>query len=1176
MAIGSDASSSVAFPQNPDDLIQPEEPVFLYEFQALPDPPDDYEFLKVRYGTVADGSQRTLRMAQMIVLMKHFFWGIRWGEPQQTAKTTRRAHSLKTLIKALWKLFYYMQDIHRPKSWDEVLNVHRDSGPRLLRYDLSPRPSPISRWFGIVPHNQTVILPAYSRPDGAPLDLPDILLQQYLYSADSFNDPSIFQPPLPPQLPFQQPPTHQQMHANFHFEPAPLPLPPPPTEEEQDMYTQDSLLAYIRGDQPIAYGQKRDAQGLETSPNKRRRDVSPGAPPAPHLSEPVFATRNILEWNWMPGLNPENVAPPFGEPEIGPIIPSTEPVYEKRAVSEAVEKAVMRLVYTDLERDPSVPSRQEPIRYLTAHTFADMLDLKIGSFSTIAKVKLSPLSFYWDPNGSMFPLRGRGPVWSANSCATDCVIVAGMLMDVGCTRIDRANNRASEFTDYEKAYIEITNAAWETFDEPMSIRVRDEFLQGFMNGQQHMKMGEPIPPWALWSQVTKGFAQFRYHHIERVTPCKCQAAQPFVNSHQGSCILPGYRSGDDKGVSAGTLIERCFYAKKLFACSNCGDPSGVTGERKIGQLPLRLVMTFDTKTRLRNHTQNTKFRYIDYENNKQVAHYRWIGGIYNNELHARVYWTDSKRGGENGTNLMMYDSELNKGVMAGGIPAFRPDDRVPTEWVDQKSIPLLFYERVMDPSRKLLATAHDAVYDMGNIIGRNKSILEAHVPWTSSNSEPEPEPWGRILSHAGERFNDFNPTWALNTQNTPTRQTGTVGNPSVDPNLVDPSVVDQSLLDPALYSTTVAPTFDISSLLDPTAFGEEEYMEDEAQGKAEDRFKNHMFSSMLETPDFLSGNIALWPSGAPREEGALEFPDLPTWPSPKGRKHRSRTSRSDTSMPDAEDYAAGTHKSSYTHGLKTAVMLNQNVDPKMKAIQKAREQQREFQEYMKQRADDYYTEKEEREKDGKREKGKGRADENAEQREYRKSQARRYMEWRAKEEETPEERQLRKNRERRTREEQKEAGKEEAEASKKRAYGQTRSDATGMPPSPGPSSHAPWSLPQTPGPLSQSSGPPLLRGPSSLHLTRPEKEEPKPSEKKPDTQMHTAGNSAFIDKAEERRRALIVKREASKKAPVSNAAQMRKQHAEDKMEERGRRPRKKDDDPTWTPDGDDYDSDPDC
>ncbi|CAG8023778.1 unnamed protein product [Penicillium salamii] len=892
-------TSIASFPKNADSLVQPPQPLPLYKFIPLDEPPEDWIFLGVRYGRVEES--RVLKSHQLRVLAKHYFWGIHWTENQKTAKTTRKAHNLHTFVKNLWKLFYYMQEEHRPKSWGDLINVERDSGPRLLRYDLSPRPPPLSRWFTTNPDDRTIILPAYSRPLNAPPDLPDLLLQQYLYSADSFHEPSVADVPVLPQT----------INAQYPYVGSTTDSISLTSEEQQDLALRDDLLRFLHspGESPPV-PEDRSPPSEEPLPKKRKRDISPSAPsyrgtaapPAPAVpvfEGPVYASRHDpTEWTWMPGLQPEHFSPPDGEPQIGPLFSTTEPVYETEVVAEAVEKALMQVVYNDLERDPSVPSSAEPIKNITAHTFSDLLQMKIGAFNTIAKVRVSPLTFEWDPAGGAFPLRGRGPVWHADSCATDCVIMIGRLLEVGCTKIDRANNRVAGFTEIEKSYIETINMSWEILDENQSIRARDEFLQKFIDGQIHLRMGQPLPPWVVWSQVTRSFSQFRYHHIERVTPCKCQKAETFVDYHEGSCILPGYRRGDDRGVAVSTLIERCFYTRKSFACSQCGDPIGVTGERRIGQLPLRLVMTFDRKTRLRQHTRHLKFKYLDYEDKKQVAHYRWLGGVYNNEEHARVYWTDQKRGEKSGTDVMMYDSQLNQGLLLGAVPAFRPDDRVPMEWVNHNAIPLLFFERILNPSRELLATAHNAVYDMGNILGRNKNVLEEHVPWTTTDPQPLVEPWERVLSNVGDRFIDYNPDWG---------RVSTSPQPAAsdlfpDPTLIDPTVIDQSTLDPSVYSSSSVPGFDILSFLNQDVM-DEDFLAPQSPTGGLDRCKNHMFDSMLNTPDWLAVHPEMWPSGKPSKEGALEFPDLPTWPSHLGK--RKRRTQSDATMPDADDCPPG-------------------------------------------------------------------------------------------------------------------------------------------------------------------------------------------------------------------------------------------------------------------------------
>ncbi|CAI7643023.1 unnamed protein product [Penicillium bialowiezense] len=919
------------FPKKPDDLLQPPQPLPLYEFIHLADPPAHWTFLGVMFERVEES--RILKVTQLQVLAKHYFWGMHWAENTQTAKTIRKAHNQATLTRALWKLFWYMQEEHKPKDYTDLLNLDRDTGPRLLRYDINPRPPPLSRWFPVQPDDRTLLLPAYVRPLNPPLDLPDLMLQQYMYSADSFHEPSIT-----PELP-QEPFGDESQFSNFTFE-ADLFL--QATQKEIDLARDNELMQYLRheqGDSLIAWGQD------NTSPQKRKRSLSPGAPnyrgvvspptfTTRAFQTPVFASRRRpSEWTWQPGLHPEHVSPPPEEPQVGPLVQMKEPVYEHQIVAEAIEKALMQVVYADLDRDPSAPSRTEPMKNITAHCFKDMLQMKIGAFSTISHVRVSPITLKWDPRGTSLPLRGRGPVWNADSCATDCVIMVGRLLDVGCTRVDRTNNRSAEFTDMEKSYIEVTNIPWEILDEKASIRARDEFLQKFIDGQLHLRMGKPLPPWAVWSQVTKSVSQFRYHHIERVTPCRCENADPFINYHEGSCILPGYRKGDNKGVAVGTLIERCFYDRKSFGCKRCGDPHGITGERRMGQLPLRLVMTFDGKTRLRNHTQNMTFKYTDYDDKRRVAHYRWLGGIYNNEEHARVYWTDSNRGEQTGTNVMIYDSQINKGLLLGAVPAFRADDRVPNEWVNYRAIPLLFYERILDPTTELLASAHTAVSDMANILQSNKNVLEAHVAWVPPSTEPPFDPWERVLSDVGERFTNYNPNWTRATARSDSDSGISVGTVSPDPALIDPSVIDQSLLDPSLYSNTVPPLFDISSILDPPT-PEEMLAQQIPQGGMQDRLKNHLFQSMLDTPDWLSSYEALWPSGKPSKDGALEFPDFPTWPSPRGRKRRRV--QSDTSMPDAYDQQPETDGGEH----KAVVMLNRNIDPRQKeANAKIREEE---------------------------------------------------------------------------------------------------------------------------------------------------------------------------------------------------------------------------------------------
>ncbi|KAJ5448608.1 hypothetical protein N7445_003429 [Penicillium cf. griseofulvum] len=878
------------FPTKPEDLEHPPAPLPLYDFTRLPNPPDDWSHFNVNFKHVSQGHSRSLKLPQVQVLMKHYFWGIHYEELTQTPKTTRKKQSLKTQQMILFKLIYYMQERHRPKTWIDMLNVNRDTGPRLLRYDLNPRPKPLSRWYNTAPDVRTRIMNAYIRPHDAPPDMPDYLLQQYMYSVDS-----LYTPPPPPA---------------------------PTVEAQQEEFLRINLLEHMNPGVVFtpAYSLTDPPGTLVASARDNFHPVLlltvvALAPPTPPFQDPVFAAEDITTFTWTPSLAPTHKVAPIGRNQLSPIIPKPAGPLDAQEITDAVERAVMQIVYADLDRDSSIPSIEKPVRYRTAQSYKDLLTMKLGAFPTTENVRLSPLTFEWDPNGTSFPVRGRGPIWDAMSCATDAIIVAAMLLDAGCTKIDRANNRAAEFKDIEKAFIEVTMASWETFDDKTSIFVRDEWLRMFMDGSSGLKMGEPIPPWAAWSVATRSFAQFRYFHVERVIPCKCQFGIPFYNSHQGSCILPGFLPGDEKGVDLQVLIERCFYPRKSFKCDKCGDPMGVTGERKIGQLPLRLVITSDIKTRIRNHTENLKFNYIDYEDKQQVAHYRWLGGIYNNESHARLFWTDTKRGEKDDGNIMMYDSQVNSGVIIGGIPGFKHEEKVPPEWFHHNAIPLLFYERIINPTPDLLAKASNAMFEMSNCLSENKNVLEEHIPWQRSTPPSQLDPWPRILSHNGERFSNFNPGWATSKRSPKPAAAQPAIPPlppvTIDPALLDPLVIDPSLLDPSIYSTTTPPEFDISSLLEETGF---EGPSSPDQDETEDQNKNHIFDSMMQSPRWLGEHPEMWPSGLPGEEGALDFPELPM--SPPYPQSPQLGNRVGTAWSDTEDTMSGLRSRSFgrAHG----------------------------------------------------------------------------------------------------------------------------------------------------------------------------------------------------------------------------------------------------------------------
>ncbi|KAJ5087043.1 hypothetical protein NUU61_008350 [Penicillium alfredii] len=430
------------------------------------------------------------------------------------------------------------------------------------------------------------------------------------------------------------------------------------------------------------------------------------------------------------------------------------PLFNPQIVVEAVERALMKLVYSDLDRDISAPPRvARPSKTINSANGLRLTQLE--NHPDTAKMLLSPRSLEFDPNGLPYPYRGRGPVWSDSSCAIDSVIVLGQLVDAGCTVADRKENRSSTFTELERAFIEATNVNWNVLDDKTSIFLRDQFFQKVCAVCPDIKMGQLVPSWMVWGQFTRHFAQFQFSWQEKVTTsCRCNhGGWPTIQPGNGSWIYPPFLESDRKGVHPSELIMRTVFQRKESPCDQCGASAGVIRERRFDQLPLRLVLGCDDDTKLINHTEAFTFNYTDSSGAQQTATYRWLGGVYQQDCHARVYFTDAERGEADAGQIRMYDGCVNSGAIVGGISPFHQQNRVPAEWM-QYSPPSVIYELVMDPSLDILATAGNAVVSMNQIVAQKKCILTEHVPWKPADPvpEPEPQPWPRTLSNIGDHF----------------------------------------------------------------------------------------------------------------------------------------------------------------------------------------------------------------------------------------------------------------------------------------------------------------------------------------------------------------------------------------------------------------------------------------
>lgn len=78
-------------------------------------------------------------------------------------------------------MLLYQREEYRPKNWIKLFNWTRDTGPRLLRYDLDPRPDPISRFYPDLPTVGLDVGSSYIRDRDAPGDIPDVVLEQFCF-----------------------------------------------------------------------------------------------------------------------------------------------------------------------------------------------------------------------------------------------------------------------------------------------------------------------------------------------------------------------------------------------------------------------------------------------------------------------------------------------------------------------------------------------------------------------------------------------------------------------------------------------------------------------------------------------------------------------------------------------------------------------------------------------------------------------------------------------------------------------------------------------------------------------------------------------------------------------------------------------------------------------------------
>ncbi|KAJ5918034.1 hypothetical protein N7454_010409 [Penicillium verhagenii] len=809
------SSAAQPFPLRAEDLNLPPEPGVPWNLALLGPPPPDWAFLNIRYDNCHNN--RNIRFNISKVLAAFHFWGITWTDQPSPTK--------QTILKGLWKLFYHMPERNRPKEMADLWKFSRDTGPRLMGWEHhNPIVGPVSRYYPDPPDPYSQVEdPLWIRNPDASDDLPDSIVEQYMM------------PVVPATLP-------QKTISNETTQPTkttqPRKTPDSDKGKKKDKRRQDKK----------GRDKRRRTETIEISDDDEEDDMEVDTPPSKKSARPTRSGTKSKTNRASENKRRRSVAS------------GGEASATNRKLKEAIERTILEHTYHDLQRDPNAPTRIAESSAIASH-MTDLDIVQIGTFPAHAYLRLNPRSLTFDQTStSLYKYRGRGPVWSGNSCAVDSVIVLGMLLDIGCTNIDRSSWRYGEITELEKAFIEITNVNWAALDKDTNIKMRDLFSRKLCATVPSFKMGKPAPAWAIWSECTRNIAQFYYKFSTYAKSCPCNNQEYIEKENHANCVLPVIDGNNSNGVWMADLLENNLFKKTESQCIFCHKGTDVS-ETRIDELPLRMVVSNykGTRVRINNHTENVSFRYYDSEGKQMVATYRWLGGIYHKDGHVRVYWTDQERGDNSGESIRMYDDEVNGGVIIGGITPQHPTDRVPLDWTDCGFM-IGIYERVINPSQNMLAEVMGTVSHFEDLVSQDLPVLNDHTPWENVRPPVPEDPSRANVSHPPEErvipvaTNIFR---SLNIHQLPI------------PLQPTPRVRPKSL--PPLSPNQNPDEFDIDSFLETWPLGNPEVEDNPANMQAQ----QDLFDSMLNSPSRFADFPEMWPDGPPGDNGAFSFPALP-------------------------------------------------------------------------------------------------------------------------------------------------------------------------------------------------------------------------------------------------------------------------------------------------------------
>lgn len=346
--------------------------------------------------------------------------------------------------------------------------------------------------------------------------------------------------------------------------------------------------------------------------------------------------------------------------------------------------------------------------------------------------------------GCPMPYRGRGPVWRQNSCHLDCCIVAARLMSVGQLKADVVKqfrpNELKDLTPFQECFRDMLALPWEKFTDETNISRRHEFLDQYH--ARRAELGKDVTKGSMlaandsWKICAEGFGQFEYTVCLQTSCDKCSHVSPVPADPPSTGVLefdapltPYWKGKERDNI---TELFRKHFDPKPFRRSP-GGPGGPGGCKQRGckgqalrtriihgQLPQRLVVPTPTippgkigdspipyNRDIVGATSNLITVTYQTTTGQDMAHYRWLGGIYGRQRHLRLYWSDRESG--DGENLIVYDGMMLQGSIIGGVPPYEPHNAVPPPW--SEGCDVLFYERIYPEKAHLNANVIRAKID---------------------------------------------------------------------------------------------------------------------------------------------------------------------------------------------------------------------------------------------------------------------------------------------------------------------------------------------------------------------------------------------------------------------------------------------------------------------------------